>query len=332
MITKRIYQNLETQELDSLLAYYPAELIEAALIPLMAKETDYCIDEPMNITHVFYAELNEILQRNLLNYQQKIRQPIEETASIVDIHSEMIAILEALVPIQFIFCKDPNHTNASFIIILKKNVYKPVEEIKSALNFALIAYPKITCTAYAYCTMNDLLKRGDFYFSRLCRMENCIYQAKENNNLPQANPNLLSEINEQTETVFKKFEQKAISFLENAKYLIAQKEYALGIFMLQQTCEFSYRGLITSFSRKIIKSHDLLALRKKASLYDPNILGKFHHKVRKEEYLLKILNDAYTKSRYDNSYHADFFETQKLLDLTSNLLTEVRNIFNTYLT
>ncbi|RZJ76500.1 MAG: HEPN domain-containing protein [Flavobacterium sp.] len=332
MTTKSIHQNLQAKELEGLLAYYPAELIEAALIPLMAKDTDYCIDEPMNITHVFYAELNEILQRNLFNYQQKIRQPIADTVCIDNSYLDLIAILKALIPIEFIFCKEPSHTNASFIIVLKKDVYKPLAEIKNALSFALVAYPKVNCTAYAYCTMNDLIKRGHFYFSKLCSTPNCIYQAKANNEIPQAKPNVLSEINAQAATFFSQFEQKASSFLENATYLITQKQHALGLFMLQQTCEFSYRGLITSFSGKSIKTHDLLVLRKKASLYDPNILGKFYHKVKKEGYLLKILNEAYTKSRYDTNYNPEAFEIQKLVDLTSNLLREARNIFNTYLT
>jgi len=56
-------------ELNSLFSYYPADLIEAALLPLMPTSGNE-INEHTDIQQLFYAELSHIIQGNLLAYQK----------------------------------------------------------------------------------------------------------------------------------------------------------------------------------------------------------------------------------------------------------------------
>lgn len=320
------------QEFNSLFGYYPYELVEAALLPLLAKETDYCIDEPMNITHIFYAELNDIVQRSLIAYHQTHiyheKQLVNENLKEL---SNIIHTLKEIIPISYIFCKNPEHDYASLTLVLKQHEYKPFNEIQNALSFGLAAYPKITCLVHAYNTMQDLISSGHFYFADLCNSTNCIYQNGNEPALFTTNFNALAESRLQATIVFKQNSHKASNFFAGAKHYIKRRENAMGTFMLQQACEFAYRSLIVAFKDKDIKSHDLIVLRKHVANYEPKIIGSFCPKIKKEVRLLTLLQEAYVKARYDHSFEIDGTQTMVLMNLTDNLIKGVHTLFNQYL-
>lgn len=325
--------NVATIERDmiSIFNYYPPELIEASLLPLLAKENDYCINEPMNITHVFYAELNEVIQRSLLIYQQeKFKVKTASSAKYARNIGEIIQILIAIIPVSYIFCKDPNHKFANLHIVLKQYEYKPFDEIEKAVIFSLLPYPKITCTVHAYGTTTDLIGKGHFYFSNLCVLANCIYQNDNEFKLPLPNAQLLATKKLNSIQVFTKNFTKAISFLDGAKVFQKKNENNMAAFMLQQTCEFAYRSLIMAFKGKDIKSHDLIVLRNQISIYEPQIfdLTKLSHK--KEINLLQTLNESYVKARYDFSYQISTSQLLVITNAIENILEGVAHLFEIY--
>lgn len=315
------------QDMNSLFNYYPTELIEAALLPLLAKENDYCIDEPMNITHVFYAELNDIIQRCLLQSQQT---KLKHNKNSTDI-TAIIQLLTTLVPVAYIFCKHPNHTCANLHIVLDQHHYKPFDEIEKAANFSLLAYPKITCTVHAYGTITDRINKGHFYYSNLCVQKNCIYQRKINFDLPLSPAHLWAKNKIYTMSIFTHYIDKAFTFLTGAQRFLKNNETTTSAFMLQQACEFAYRSLIIAFKAKEIKSHDLILLRSNISIYEPQIIGLFHTKIKKEISLLTLLNEAYVKARYDFGYQIGGDQLAVLNDATTNLIEGVKQLFEQYL-
>ncbi len=328
MKVNQIHQLNIEQDMNSLFNYYPAELIEAALLPLLAKENDYYLDEPMNITHVFYAELNDIIQRFLVANQQA--KPKTEVDIANEYSKDIIQILTRLVPIAYIFCKAPNHTYASLHIVLNQHEYKPFDEIEKAVNFSLLAYPKITCTIHAYGTITDMIIKGHFYFSNLCVPTNCIYQTDNEFKLPLPNTQFLATKRLNSSQAFTKNLNKATSFLEGAKDFFKKNKDDMVAFMLQQACEFGYRSLIIAFKGKDIKSHDLIVLRKHISIYEPKVIGLLNVKIKKEIALLHLLNEAYVKARYDFTYQIGDDQLLVLVDATNNLLTGVKQLFEHY--
>lgn len=316
------------QDMNSLFSYYPAELIEAALLPLLAKENDYCIDEPINITHVFYAELNDIIQRCLLqNQQTRLRCKNENSPYL----KAIIQLLTTIVPVAYIFCKHPNHTYANLHIVLDKHEYKPFDEIEKAVNFSLLAYPKITCTVHAHGTITDMIIKGHFYYSNLCTQKNCIYQQQANFNLPLSDTHLSAKNYLYAISIFTKYIDKAFAFLAGAQRFLKNNETSVSAFMLQQACEFAYRSLIIIFKGKDIKSHDLVVLRTNIAIYEPQIIGLFNVKIKKEISLLTLLNEAYVKARYDFDYQIGEDQLTMLNDATTNLLKGVKQLFEQYL-
>lgn len=316
------------RDMNILFDYYPAELIEAALLPLLAKENDYCIDEPMNITHVFYAELNDIIQRCLLQNQQRKLNYQNDVSKRLTL---IIHTLTAIIPVAYIFCKHPGHIYANLHVVLDQYQYKSFNELEKAVNFSLLAYPKITCTIHAYSTIYDKMIKGHLYYSNLCSTENCIYQQHTDFHLPKPPIQLLAANRLCTLDIFNQYNDKAFAFFRGAQRFRNNNENTMAAFMLQQTCEFAYRSLVIAFNGKDIKSHDLTELRKHVAIYEPQIMGLFNSKIKKETSLLTLLNETYVKARYDLDYQIGDPELTVLIAATRNLLGGVKRLLEPYL-
>ncbi|TCC90063.1 HEPN domain-containing protein [Pedobacter frigiditerrae] len=321
-----------TQEFNSLFSYYPADLIEAALVPLMPASADE-IDEHTAIQQLFYAELTEIIHGNLIAYQQTKANEQANTAeneALTDAKS-IINILTPIIPIGYVFFQQGKLNSGNLTFVVDRYEYKPIDEVHQAVNFSLMAYPKITFEIHTYGTMVNLISNGHFYYATLCAQKNCIYQKKAHYNLPSPNPVLLAANRLNAAILFKQNSDKALSFMNGAKQYLERNENTMAVFMLQQACEFTYRGLIMVFKGKNIKSHELVMLRKQLTHYAPQVIGLFHPKPKKELRLLTFLQEAYIKARYENAYQIDQEQALELVIATSSLMKGVQTLFDDYL-
>ncbi|RZK60026.1 MAG: HEPN domain-containing protein [Pedobacter sp.] len=320
-----------TQEFNSLFGYYPADLIEAALVALMPASNDE-IDEHSCIQQLFYAELNHIIQGNLLAYQQtrKNEQPNSEESEALVNAQAIINILLAIIPVSYVFFQQDILNSGNLTIVLDRHEYKPIDEILEAVNFSLMAYPKITFEVHTYGAMANLISNGHFYYATLCAQKNCIFQKEAQYNLPYPSRVLLAANRLKAANLFNQSRDKAVSFMHGANQYLEHNEYAMAVFMLQQACEFTYRSLILVFKSKNIKSHELVLLRKQLVHYVPQIIGLFHPKPKKEIRLLTLLQEAYIKVRYESTYQVDKEQASELLTATSNLMEGVQAVFEEY--
>lgn len=315
--------------LNSLFRYYPADLIEAALCPLLPTE----IGEHTGIQQLFYAELNEIIQDSLVAYQQTAYNKdldIPASQALADAQA-VINILSPLIPMGHVFFQQGELNSGGLIIVLDQYDYKPMDEIQTAVHFSLMAYPKITFEVIAHDTMVDLMSKGHFYYAMTCIQKNCIYKAGAIYGIPLPNLILLAENKTNAIALFKQNRDKSVNFFDGAKRYLTQNENAMAVFMLQQACEFSYRSLIMVFKGRNIKSHELVALRKEAMYHAPQVIGLFHPKPKKELRLLTLLQEAYVKARYEQAYDIDYNQAVSLMEATSNLMRGVQALFEDFL-
>ncbi|TKC10420.1 HEPN domain-containing protein [Pedobacter polaris] len=314
------------KELNSLFRYYPTELIESSLLPLLPPDDE--INEHMSITHLFYAELNYITQRCLASYQQNYKDEEfdEENYTLKDL-SAIVKILKEIIPVGYIFYHCASTNNCSLTIVLDQYLYKPLDDIQSLVNFTLLAYPNISCAIHAYSTMANMITQCHFYYATLCIRANCIYQRSTDFMLPKPNLIYLAENQLKTKTEFKHHTQKATNFFEGAKSFLDNQEHGMAAFMLQQACEFSLRSLIVAFKGKDFRSHELLVLRKHALHYCPGLMGLFNPIQRKELHLFTILEEAYIKARYESTYQIDELLLTTLFNATANLIIGVQQLF-----
>lgn len=315
-------------ELTSVFRHYPLELIEASLSALALNTTAFVLEE-LTITQLCMQDLKNSIQRCLLNFQQHHNYPepiIAEEINLKNLQS-LVKLFTGFIPIDYIFCNHYKQNNYWLTIVLDQYLYKPLEEVQNLVNFALKNHSNFSCAIFTYGTMVDYINNAHFYYSNLCIEKNCIYQSQPNFILGTPNPTLLAATKLKAKKNFKLYYRKANIFLNSAKDFFTQNEYAMSAFMLQQACEFSFNGIITTFKGKTIKSHDLLILRKHASHYLPSLIGLFHDHPKKEIKILSQIQEAYINARYDEQYQISCEELIVLLTATKKFINDIQFIF-----
>lgn len=290
------------------------------------------IEEKINSitpTYLFYEELNRMLKNCELLYSSKNQDTTEY--HLIDTYKNINAVVEfikELIPASYIFCNSISPNRTDLIIVMDQYKYKPFDEILTLLDFAVLGQKNINCTVYSYGTINDFLLKGHLYFSTLCTSENCVYQSTLNFDLPLLSREKCTEIIEKSTRLFNQNMQKATTFYSGALKFANENESTISAFMLQQACELTYRSLLLSLRGKQIKCHDLVVLRKHLSHFVPAIIGVFDEDDTKEIAMLDAIQEAYIKSRYDQTYTIGLTELIKSITAANKLLTCAQEIFN----
>lgn len=315
-------------ELNSVFRHYPLELIEASLATLEIDKKTFVLEE-LNISQLCMQELKNSIQHCLNNFQLHHNYPepiIAEEINLKNLKS-LVKLLTGFIPIGYIFCNHHKQNNYWLTIVLDQYLYKPLEEVQNLVNFALKNHSNFSCAIFTYGTMVDCINNAHFYYSNLCIEKYCIYQSQPNFILGSPNPTLLAAAKLKAKANFKLYYRKSNIFLNSAKDFFTQNEYAMSAFMLQQACEFSFNGIITTFKGKTIKSHDLLILRKHASHYLPSLIGLFHDHPKKEIKILSQIQEAYINARYDEYYEISSEDLIILLTASQKFIKNVKVIF-----
>ena len=117
-------------------------------------------------------------------------------------------------------------------------------------------------------------------------------------------------------------------FFKGACKFANESESTISAFMLQQACELTYRSLLLALRGKQVKCHDLVVLRKHLSHFAPTILGILDADEGKEIALLTSIQDAYIKSRYDQTYKISLNDLVNSISAADKLIQMAQEIFN----
>lgn len=317
-------------QLNNFFKHYPIEYIEENMAILFEKIIPHPIEiNSITPTYLFYEELNLMLKNCELLYSYK-RQDTNEYR-FFDAYkniSTVVQFINEVIPASYIFCNSVSASRTDLIIVMDQYKYRPFDEILTLLDFAVLGHKNINCTVYSYGTIHDFLLKGHLYFSTLCIPENCVYQSTSSFTLPFLNQEKCTKLIEKSTLLFNQNIQKAITFYSGAHKFANENESTISAFMLQQACELTYRCLLLSLRGKQIKCHDLVVLRKHLSHFVPNIIGVFDEDDNKEILILNTIQEAYIKSRYDQTYTVNLDELIKSIAVAEKLIISAQEIFN----
>jgi len=244
--------------------------------------------------------------------------------------NSVISFIKEAIPLSYIFCANLSDSRTDLILVTDRYVYKPMNDISSVLDLALLGYRHINCTVYTYGTLYDHLLKGHLYFSAVCRPENCIYQRSGSFDLPLLDPEQSEELIQSSSSSFQQHLHKAFTFYQGACHYYNDNETNIAAFMLQQTCELAYRSLLLAFRGKEIRCHELVLLRKHVLHFIPEMNGIFDPEEKKETIILSHIQDAYIRSRYDNNYEVNTENLHIWLEGASQLLQRSHQVFRMY--
>lgn len=331
MTSLQINQLIGEQELTNFFKHYPIEFIQESLASVFEPILPYPQNEDtFSYTMLFYEELNHMIRNcALLTQQIELKDTIliKNNPNIKNLKA-IIYFLKELIPASHIFCNTISEERIDLIIIIDRYGYKPYDEIRTLLDFAIFGHPNLNCTVYTYGTISDILTKGHIYFSAVCIPENCVYQRASDCFLPLLSPEQYTIVAHKATTCFNENIHQAINFFNGAQQYLMLQETTMAAFMLQQACELSYRSLILSLRGKEIKCHDLIILRKHLSHFAPEIIGAFDKEEQKELKILAQIQEAYIKSRYDQHYQVCMQELTIHIDAVDHFIQVVQQIFN----
>ena len=254
----------------------------------------------------------------------EIQNSLKDNKSI----SAIAEFLKEVIPTAYIFCNCASTLRTDLIIVMDQYKYKSFDQIISLLDFTLLGHKNINCTVYTYDTIHEFLLNGHLYFSALCTPENCVYKNTAKFTLPLPDPEKCIGIIDKATSLFNLNIQKAITFFSIARQLANDSESTISGFMLQQACELTFRSLLLSLRGKQVKCHDLVVLRKHLSHFVPTIIGIFDENEEAEVALLTSIQEAYIKSRYDQTYNISLKELESSIIVTNKLICSAQEIFN----
>lgn len=217
----------------------------------------------------------------------------------------LLELITALIPISYIFQNKADARGITLIMVLDRFQYQPAEVTRNMLEFIALGKMNMEIRYFTYGTMNDMLMRGNLFYSSYCRSEHCIYQSASPYELIETPETLLARIRAKSLPVIHNGIEKSLNFLAGASAYFCDNKLQLSAFMLHQACEQLFRLIINLSEEKAIKSHQLILLQKTAGFYFPMIRHIFDDRKSKELKWLELLQQAYLGARYDDAYEIE---------------------------
>lgn len=246
--------------------------------------------------------------------------------------SQIIAKLVALLDIKYIYQSDTGlaGSNQPLLIVVLSGSCSALTQ-KLSVMVAKICQEE-TAMLYRIFPLDyaeEQLIVDNLFFVYHCSWDKLIYQS------PQAEPDRFQgyQIHQSTpdniKTSFNKESQKLASFLEGATFFMDKNQLSHAAYMLHQYLELWFRFAALITMGKARKSHRIKDLQTYIKDFAPDLGNLFHTEIEEEHSLLQLLDAAYITARYENHYHINSEQLQRIMEKAKALEAMVTRIYTT---
>lgn len=177
----------------------------------------------------------------------------------------------------------------------------------------------------------EQLNLGNLFFVHGCSWENVIFQNSDSGlDIFQeyyANKKTLNTI----KATFQKERNKMAAFMDGATFFIEKENYSQAAFMLHQYIELWFRYAALFIMGKERKSHSIKEQQTYIKSFAPQLGSLFNIKIEEEQFLLKLLDNAYICTRYENNYHITMEQINSISDKAACIEPIVTSLFKSKL-
>ena len=128
--------------------------------------------------------------------------------------------------------------------------------------------------------------------------------------------------------VFEKERKKITAFRDGASFFIEKNNLSHAAYMLHQYFELWFRFAELFIMGKERKSHSIKEQQTYIKSFAPELGNLFNTEQEEELLLLRLLDNAYTSTRYENNYHINLEQINTILDKVTNMESIVTSLFN----
>jgi predicted nucleotidyltransferase/HEPN domain-containing protein len=179
--------------------------------------------------------------------------------------------------------------------------------------------------------VDDALSRGRPFFIDILNDGICLFEAED---APEcATPQPLTPSAELREALlhWEVESTAAASFLRSAGHAVNDQDWSLAAFLLHQTAEHLYNGLVLTLTLYTPKSHNLVRLRNLAERLHPELSQIWPIETKFQKRCFELLRQAYVKARYSPHYKVSPEELAWMRERIELLSDRVRGLCEAHL-
>lgn len=130
---------------------------------------------------------------------------------------------------------------------------------------------------------------------------------------------------------WKRWGSQGKSFLEGAAYYLDKENYRLAAFLLHQVAESTLKALVQAILGYRIQMHNLSRLLRLSLLFTEELRKDFKLNTPEGLRLFGLLQSAYSKSRYSNSFDPDEASIKMLMITLTHFYGTATSVYHQYL-
>ncbi|WP_047414680.1 HEPN domain-containing protein [Cellulophaga sp. Hel_I_12] len=251
---------------------------------------------------------------------------IEKNKSEHNITSKLTLLLE----VKYIFKaiqETTRNNQVMFIVLLEGNCSSLTKELSSMVAKIFQEETDFLYRIFSFEYAQQQLMEENLFFVHGCTWDKLIYQN------PDAALDSFHEyyIPQKTlgniQSAFEKEHHKISAFLDGATFFIEKNNLSHAAYMLHQYIELWFRFVALFTMGKERKSHSIKELQIYIKTFAPELGNLFNTDIEEEQNLLKLLDDAYISTRYENNYYINQEQIYKILEKANKMESLATSLF-----
>lgn len=197
-------------------------------------------------------------------------------------------------------------------------------EHQGLVEFSNLRSHQVVCSLHRSDAVRAALAQGHIHYSLSCTPDRLVYD-NGGSPLPVTPMLLLQALREQATLKFEVGYGNALAFYGSAQ---SCDHANIGMFMLHQAAEMTYRAILLSLMDKQLHTHSIKALIKHSRRCSPQFNSVFPRDTPAEKQLVHQLEEAYLKARYEPGYSVSPEARELLFGRVGKLLGVTRQVFD----
>ena len=177
----------------------------------------------------------------------------------------------------------------------------------------------VTAVVHDIIYVNRQISAGQYFFNMTC-LEGILLYDGERIALEKAALPDFEAVKLMAEKDYDRWANKALTFLNNARFNIQSKDWQMTPFFLHQAAEQIYQAIILVFTGYKPTTHNLDKLRRYTNRFSIELALLFPRDNSDEEHLFRVLLSGYVDARYKDHYAVSEKEVMELTHRVGRLL------------
>ena len=235
---------------------------------------------------------------------------------------QIINKLKSLLEIKYVYktrAEKEDFFKPLLIIIQKGNCSSLANELSSMVAKIFQEETDFLYRIFSFEYAHQQLKEENLFFVNGCTWDKLIF----NNTDTELDSFHEYHITEKTlsiiQSTFEKECHKMVAFFDGANFFIEKNNLSHAAYMLHQYIELWFRYSALFIMGKERKSHSIKELQTYIKTFAPKLGNLFNSEIEEEQNLLKLLDDAYICTRYENNYHINLGQIYKIKEKANKI-------------